>query len=142
MDHWPGRQRNQMELLLAFRQGVMTGEGRDFIGEFLIRGKYNLDDGKCHWTKRYVGKHDVAYKGYNEGKGIWGLWEIPPSSQGGFHIWPEAMGDPSSPHLEEAIETPAETTPTPEVEVETGVTVAEPEPVGAPADSELRGCSH
>src|SRR4051794_13853013 len=48
MSHSPGR--HQMELHLDFRQGVMTGEGRDMIGPFLIRGKYNLDDGKCHWS--------------------------------------------------------------------------------------------
>ena len=95
MAHLPGR--HQMELHLSFRQGVMTGEGRDMIGPFLIRGKYNLEDGKCSWSKRYIGKHDVAYQGYNEGKGIWGLWEIPPTWRGGFHIWPTAMGDPTSP---------------------------------------------
>jgi hypothetical protein len=121
-----------MELLLTFRKGVMTGDGRDCIGAFLFRGKYNLDDGKCHWTKRYIGKHDVAYQGYNEGKGIWGLWEIPPTARGGFHIWPEAMGDPTSPHLAEAVDTPAviSTDPEVEVEVEIGVGVGEPEPVG------------
>ena len=79
----------------------MTGEGRDMIGSFLIRGKYNIDDGKCHWSKRYVGKHDVAYQGYNEGKGIWGVWEIPPTWRGGFHIWPTAMGDPTSPEAQQ-----------------------------------------
>lgn len=135
MDHWPGRHRSQMELILTFRQGVMTGEGRDFIGAFLICGKYNLDDGRCHWTKRYIGKHDVAYQGYNEGKGIWGLWEIPSKWRGGFHIWPEAMGDPTSHHLAEALDIPEGISPAPEVEVEIGVVVAEPEPVGAPADS-------
>jgi hypothetical protein len=131
MTHLPGR--HQMELHLSFRQGVMTGEGRDWVGSFLIRGKYNLDDGKCQWTKRYIGKHDVAYQGYNEGKGIWGLWEIPPSSRGGFHIWPTAMGDPTSPHLAEALDAPAEIQIVSEVEigVEVGVGVAEPEPVGA-----------
>jgi hypothetical protein len=89
----------------------MTGEGRDLIGPFLIRGKYNLDDGKCHWSKRYIGKHDVAYQGYNEGKGIWGLWEIPPSWQGGFHIWPSALGDLTRPTLAEAIDKPVELKP-------------------------------
>ena len=136
MDHWPGR--HQMELLLTFRQGVMTGEGRDRIGPFLIRGKYTLEDGKCHWTKRYIGQHDVAYQGYNEGKGIWGLWEIPPSSRGGFHIWPTGMGDPTSPHLAEAAQAPAETPLEPELapEVEVGVGAAEPEPVGASSETE------
>jgi hypothetical protein len=106
MAHLPGR--HQMELQLTFRQGVMTGEGRDMIGPFLIRGRYNTDDGKCRWTKRYIEKHDVAYHGYNEGKGIWGLWEIPPTWRGGFHIWPEAMGDPTNPKLAEAIDEPVD----------------------------------
>jgi hypothetical protein len=106
----------------------MTGEGRDLIGLFLIRGKYNLDDGKCHWTKRYVGKHDVAYQGYNEGKGIWGLWEIPPSWQGGFHIWPSAMGDPTRSTLTEALDEPAEAP----AEAER-LEVTEPVPAGASA---------
>src|SRR5689334_13756874 len=55
----PGR--HLMELGLTFRQGTMTGEGRDWVGEFVIRGRYDLADGRCHWTKRYVGKHDVFY---------------------------------------------------------------------------------
>jgi len=104
MSHLPGR--HQMELHLTFRQGVMTGEGRDMIGPFLIRGRYQVDDGQCWWTKRYLGKHDVSYRGYNEGKGIWGLWEIPPSWRGGFHIWPESMGDPTRQRLTEAIDEP------------------------------------
>ena len=115
MSHLPGK--HQMELKLSFRQGVMTGEGRDLIGPFLIRGRYQVDDGQCWWTKRYIGKHDVSYRGYNEGKGIWGLWEIPPTWKGGFHIWPEAMGDPTQQKLSEAIDEPID------VETETGVEV-------------------
>lgn len=101
----PGRQ--QMELHLTFVQGTMTGEGRDWVGKFVIRGRYELEDGKCHFHKRYLGKHDVYYTGYNEGKGIWGTWEIPPEQNsgmhatGGFHIWPEGMDDPTQPHLME-----------------------------------------
>ncbi len=106
MSHLPGR--HQMELHLTFRQGVMTGEGRDQIGAFLIRGRYQVEDGQCWWTKRYISKHDVSYRGYNEGKGIWGLWEIPPTWKGGFHIWPEAMGDPTQQKLAEAIDQPVE----------------------------------
>src|ERR1700722_18719450 len=88
----PGR--HLMELSLTFQQGVMTGEGRDRVGDFIIRGQYTLDDGKCWWSKRYLGKHDVFYQGYNEGKGIWGTWEIPADGNngiryhGGFYIWP------------------------------------------------------
>ncbi|WP_165073110.1 hypothetical protein [Paludisphaera rhizosphaerae] len=100
----PGK--HGMELRLTFKRGVITGEGRDMIGDFIIRGKYQVEDGKCWWTKRFIGKHDVAYQGYNEGKGIWGTWEIPPSWKGGFYIWPEAMGDPTKQKLHEAIEEP------------------------------------
>jgi hypothetical protein len=103
----PGR--HLMELRLTFRHGKMTGEGRDWVGTFLITGRYSIEDGKCHWTKRYLGKHDVFYKGFNEGKGIWGMWEIPPFGaewHGGFHIWPEGMSDPTRPHLSEEAEPP------------------------------------
>ena len=105
----PGR--HQMELRLTFRGGTLTGEGRDLVGEFVLRGHYDLADGRCYWTKRYLGKHDVFYQGFNEGKGIWGVWEIPASEEfgaqrGGFHIWPEGMPDPSHPALSEAADPP------------------------------------
>jgi hypothetical protein len=93
----PGR--HLMELRLTFRDGVLEGEGRDRVGRFSFRGRYNTADGTCYWMKRYVGKHDVFYRGFNEGKGIWGVWEIPPYWRGGFHIWPEGMSDPTQPEL-------------------------------------------
>jgi hypothetical protein len=105
----PGR--HVMELHLTFQQGQMTGDGRDYVGDFIVRGQYSLADGRCYWTKRYVGKHDVFYHGYNEGKGIWGVWEIPVTGQhaaqrGGFHIWPEGMADPTQSYLTEQAEIP------------------------------------
>ena len=107
----PGK--HSMELILTFSQGAMTGEGRDWVGDFLSRGQYKLEDGRCHWTKRYVGRHDVYYEGFNEGKGIWGTWEIPPGTlgvgyRGGFHIWPEGMADPTEQHLVEEADVPVE----------------------------------
>jgi hypothetical protein len=108
----PGKHR--MDLHLTFQQGVMTGEGRDWVGAFLITGRYQVTTGECHWTKRYLAKHDVFYKGFNEGKGIWGTWEIPPeqnsgiTSRGGFHIWPEGMPDPSGDQLREEADVPAD----------------------------------
>ncbi len=107
----PGK--HLMELRLRFCHGSMTGDGRDWVGEFIVRGWYELADGRCHWTKRYLGRHDVFYQGYNEGKGIWGQWEIPPAQNagvryhGGFHIWPEGMGDPTDEHLTEEADLPA-----------------------------------
>jgi hypothetical protein len=105
----PGR--HLMELQLTFSAGTLSGEGRDWVGRFVLRGHYSLADGKCRWVKRYVAKHDVVYRGFNEGKGIWGIWEIPGIAdpaigRGGFHIWPEGMADPSQPQLSEEAEPP------------------------------------
>jgi hypothetical protein len=100
--HW-------MELHLTFQEGNMSGEGRDWVGTFSIRGSYQTGSGECHWTKKYTGKHDVYYRGFNEGKGIWGVWEFPSSSpggRGGFHIWPEGMADPTGARLSEEEESP------------------------------------
>src|SRR5262245_87833 len=88
----PGR--HMMELHLSFAKGGLTGEGRDKVGKFVIRGRYDVANGQCYWTKRYLGKHDVFYQGYAEGKGIWGTWELTDMGQtarGGFHIWPEGQ---------------------------------------------------
>ena len=104
----PGR--HMMEMRLTFRSGSFTGEGRDWVGEFLFRGRYELSDGKCHWTKRYLGKHDVYYEGFNEGKGIWGTWEITSQlgvARGGFHIWPKGMADPTGQTLSAQADLPA-----------------------------------
>jgi hypothetical protein len=111
MKRLPGR--HLMELRLTFRGGTLTGEGRDWVGPFVMRGRYSVADGRCHWTKRYLGKHDVLYNGYNEGKGIWGMWEIPagpggsPGARGGFHIWPEGMADPTQQHRHAEADLPA-----------------------------------
>ena len=88
------------------------GDGRDWVGPFTVGGRYSVEDGKCFWTKHYLGRHNVLYQGYNEGKGIWGTWEIPPTEnlglnwRGGFHIWPEGMADPTDSHLTEEADPP------------------------------------
>jgi hypothetical protein len=123
----PGK--NWMELILTFRDGIVTGEGRDRVGEFRIKGRYQVEDGKCWWTKAYVKKHSIAYQGYNEGKGIWGTWEYHATWKGGFHIWPVAMGDPTQAYLAEAIEEPA-FVPVPEAPTAEPVSV--PAEVGEP----------
>lgn len=71
----------------------MRGEGTDDIGAFLIKGRYDSATLECHWTKTYVGAHDVFYKGFREGKGIWGTWEIGLFGRGGFRIWPRGAGE-------------------------------------------------
>lgn len=98
-----GPLRGEMEVLLTFVKGTFTGEGRDRVGAFTFRGRYSTTDGTCHWIKRYAGAHDVFYKGYNEGKGIWGTWKLPGAiidlDRGGFHIWPEGMNVGDRPAL-------------------------------------------
>lgn len=102
----PGR--HWMDLHLIFRNGILDGEGRDWVGKFLFKGRYSVEDGRCHWTKTYIGKHSIFYKGFNEGKGIWGTWEYEANWKGGFYIWPIAMGDPTQQKLAEALEAPVE----------------------------------
>jgi hypothetical protein len=113
LQKFPPLGRQMMEMRLTFRNGVLEGEGRDLLGPFLFAGRYSVADGRCHWIKRYLRRHDVFYEGFNEGKGIWGTWEIPPSQyvavlRGGFHIWPEGMADPSEPELSASANVPAE----------------------------------
>ncbi len=90
----PGR--NTMEMNLTFDQGRMQATGSDLVGTFIFQGEYDPADGACQWVKKYVGKHSVAYKGKNQGQGIWGVWEIRIlgglyQDQGVFHIWPKGM---------------------------------------------------
>src|SRR5262245_61265658 len=112
----PGRHR--MEVVITFASGRMSGPGRDRVGQFTFEGSYDVADGKCLWVKRYVGRHAVRYGGFNEGKGIWGKWELRDSGltfSGGFHIWPEGMPDPTQPQLAEEADVPVEA-PAPERE--------------------------
>ena len=95
----------------TFSQGRLSGTGRDRVGEFQLTGEYNIQDGLWLFAKQYLGQHTVSYRGYNEGKGIWGTWELSEPGircTGGFHIWPENFGmtDPST--LKEALAVPQE----------------------------------
>jgi hypothetical protein len=76
-----------MDLVLMFANHSVSGDGHDDIGQFIVSGRFDEPSGECYWTKTYIGGHDVYYRGFREGKGIWGLWELPNES-GGFHIWP------------------------------------------------------
>lgn len=85
-----------MDLHLSFTHGKITGDGSDNVGAFSIKGTYDAASGECHWIKTYLGRHDVAYRGFREGKGIWGTWEIANDNHGGFHIWPKESGEGQS----------------------------------------------
>src|SRR5262245_50469750 len=105
--------RHQMEITLTFVAGRLQGTGRDRVGEFTFAGTYELTTGKCLWSKKYKDAHTVLYRGFNEGKGIWGTWELREISvsTGGFHIWPEGMSDPTQPRIAEEADVPVESVP-------------------------------
>jgi hypothetical protein len=91
-NYGPG-DRHRMDLHLDFSGGSVTGDGNDDVGRFLIRGRFDSANCECHWTKTYPGSRDVYYRGFREGKGIWGTWEIGIFAHGGFHIWPKGERD-------------------------------------------------
>ena len=107
--------RHQMELKLTFANGNMSGDGNDDVGRFLIKGRYDTASRECYWTKTYVGAHDVFYRGFREGKGIWGTWEITIRYHGGFHIWPRQAGEGEAQSETAAFEVPVEAVTTQEI---------------------------
>ncbi len=105
-----GGRRYRMDLLLNFANGKITGEGSDRVGPSIVAGRYDQTSNECWWIKTYISAHHVTFRGYREGKGIWGTWEIGSAWKGGFHIWP--LGDEPE---EELVGTIIESTPaTPE----------------------------
>ena len=87
--------KHRMDLHLTFAEGRMSGDGNDDVGRFVIKGGYDGTTRECEWVKTYPGSHDVHYRGFREGKGIWGAWEIGAGlwGHGGFHIWPKGLGE-------------------------------------------------
>lgn len=94
-----GGRRYRMDLLMNFAGGKITGEGADPMGPSLLSGRYDAEAGECWWLKTYVGAHHVVYRGYREGGGIWGTWQIGNGWRGGFHIWP--LGEEPKDEMEE-----------------------------------------
>ena len=95
--------RQWMRLFLTFKDGLIRGGGSDRVGDFDMRGTYDLATGNCSIAKSYHDAHLVEYEGRNEGDGqwIWGLWRIRPTDQGGFHLWPAGEDDPTMRRLKE-----------------------------------------
>ena len=104
---YSGVDRHRMQLDLLFSLGMLTGDGIDDVGSFLINGSYDQETGACRWTKTYIGAHDVAYIGARDGNGIAGTWQLGPT-QGPFRIWPgtrdESTGADESLELDEPVE--------------------------------------
>jgi len=82
-----------MDLHLTFANGSLNGDGIDDVGRFFVQGRYDSGSRECYWTKTYPASHDVYYRGFREGKGIWGRWEITNCGHGGFHVWPRGLSE-------------------------------------------------
>ena len=90
-----------MHLYLQFENGVIKGEGTDYVGPWTAIGEYDESSGRCSWEKQYLGKHSVQYEGIAGENGIQGSWTI--LSQGPFHIWPRSMTHLNELYLQDEI---------------------------------------
>lgn len=101
--------RLRLVLWLEFASGKITGAGTDFR----ISGTYDEERCECLMHFRFDAPNDVdEFKGYREGKGIWGTWTCPVfGCRGGFHIRPSEEGEA----LEESVpeEATSEVPPSP-----------------------------
>jgi hypothetical protein len=90
--------RGKMELDLSFARGRICGDGRDWVGDFVLSGNYNPAVGSCALLKSYLGQHDVDYDGVASETGIRGTWRLIDRESrqtvdcGPFHIWPVSRG--------------------------------------------------
>ena len=74
---------------LYFRDGEVTGHGRDVVGRFTFHGEYDERTGRVTMVKQYLGLHQVHYDGHPDGEGcILGTWTIGTAYKGPFLIRP------------------------------------------------------
>lgn len=85
------RGKGWMNLHLQFEEGVVRGEGVDYVGTWHLQGVYSLDDLSCSWIKQYLGQHPVRYDGRITESGIIGYWDIHGMLSNRFHIWPVSL---------------------------------------------------
>ncbi len=87
--------RHRMDLHLDFNNGVLSGSGIDYVGKFVIKGRYDVKANEAWWSKDYIGQHSVSYQGFGDGlkQAIWGKWEISARTKGGFLIRPIGAAD-------------------------------------------------
>ena len=57
----------------------------------------------------------MFYRGFREGKGIWGTWEITIRDHGGFHIWPRQAGEGEARAESASVEEPVDAIATQEI---------------------------
>ena len=94
-----------MDLHLEFSDGQLGGAGCDVVGEFMMRGTYDVDTGEVVIHKHYVGQHHVLYRGKSRGQAIAGEWSMDVFS-GTFCIWPVGACDPTKRRVRAEVEVP------------------------------------
>ena len=97
--------KNSMELELSFKDanevGIISGSGRDRVGDFTIQGRYLKDAvSSCRFSKHYC-SHTISYSGWRDDQRIIGYWLMNGYS-GDFAIWPKALGEQVQLELEES----------------------------------------
>jgi len=63
LQDFPGQRptRYVMDLKFRFSQGRVESDGRDYVGPFVMHGRYDLETGRCDIVKQYLGGHEVLY---------------------------------------------------------------------------------
>jgi hypothetical protein len=79
---------HNMELVLHFQDGIISGYGIDDVGKFSICGQIICES--LNWIKSYK-KHSVLYDGNFENNRVWGTWTTS-LCEGGFLLWPRNGG--------------------------------------------------
>lgn len=92
LEFGPQAGRHMMSFTLTFKNGTVTGSGLDDVDYFTWRGLYDTEKLRCSLRKTYP-SHTVFYDGYVDQNGIWGSWDIPLFSRGGFHLWPKGLSE-------------------------------------------------
>jgi hypothetical protein len=62
--------KHRMDLVLAFADNMISGDGSDDIGQFVVTGRFDEANRECYWTKTYIGAHSVYYRGFAKAKGF------------------------------------------------------------------------
>jgi hypothetical protein len=76
---WAPPAESAHSLELTFADGRVSGEGTDWVGEFVIGGTYDEATQRVAYTKAYVGKHSIEYTGQRDAEGnISGEWQLGP----------------------------------------------------------------
>ena len=86
-----GEDPTDMTLDLHVDETGVFGLGSDTVGNFVMRGIYQMDTGVIRFIKKYIGQHEVLYRGMltiND-NGMYlvdGEWEIIDNCKGVFHL--------------------------------------------------------